>query len=57
VAVAVGVDSDDGVDHLCLHGHTGLMLLPGFGPNVGTGLGGVTERHICDGSRHRRTGF
>jgi IS30 family transposase len=24
---------------------------------VGTGLDGITERHICDGSRHRRTGF
>jgi hypothetical protein len=24
-----------------------------LGPKVGTGLGGVTERHICDGSRQR----
>ena len=24
---------------------------------VGTGLDGITERHLCDGSRHRRTGF
>jgi hypothetical protein len=57
VAVAVGVDPDDGVYHLCQHGHTASCSFQGWGPNVGTGLGGVTERHICDGSRHWRTGF
>jgi hypothetical protein len=43
VVVAVGVDPDDGVDHLCHHGHTASCSFQGFGPNVGTGLGGVTE--------------
>jgi hypothetical protein len=27
-------------------------VLPGRRVNVGTGLDGITERHICDGSRH-----
>jgi len=27
------------------------------GAEAGTGLGGITGWHICDGSRHRRTGF
>jgi hypothetical protein len=51
VAVAVGVDSDDGVDHLCHHGHTASCSFQGWGRNVRTGLGGVTEGHICDGSQ------
>lgn len=36
-------------------GHVTSNVLPGRGPLVATGLGGVTERHICDGSRERGT--
>lgn len=39
--------------HLCQHGHPASRLLPGSGADVGTGLEGVTEWHICDGSRQR----
>jgi hypothetical protein len=51
MSVAVGVDPDDGIYRLCQHGHTASCLLPGPGADVGTGLGGVTGWHICDGSR------
>ena len=53
MAVAVGVDPDDGIYYLCQHGHAASRLLPGSGAEVGTGLGGVTGWHICDGSRPR----
>jgi hypothetical protein len=56
--VLVGVAADDGVDDLCNHGHCGSGLLPGNRVVVGTGLGGGTERLICDESRGLpRTGF
>src|SRR6516225_12292648 len=42
---------DDGIYRLCQHSHVASCLLPGSGADVGTGLGGVTGRHICDGSR------
>ena len=35
----------------------GLGVLPGRRVNVSAGLNGITERHICDWSRHRRTGI
>jgi hypothetical protein len=49
MAVAVGIDPDDGIYYLCQHGHA-ACLLPGCGRRR-TGLGGVTGWHICDGSR------
>jgi hypothetical protein len=36
---------------VCQHDHVASCLLPGSGADVGTGLGGVTGWHICDGSR------
>ena len=42
---------------VCQHDHVASCLLPGSGADVGTGLGGVTGWHICDGSRRWRTGF
>jgi hypothetical protein len=53
VAVAVGAGPDDGVCCLCQHGHAASCLLPGSGADVGSGLGGVTGWHNCDGSRPR----
>lgn len=51
MGIAVRVAADNGVDDLCQHGHAASNLLPGTGRWVGVGLGGVTERHICDESR------
>jgi hypothetical protein len=51
MTVPVGIDPDDGIYRLCQHGHKASCLLPGPGADVGTGLGGVTGWHICDGSR------
>jgi len=50
------VDPDDGIDELCQTRHWPGSFLKAR-VNVGTALDGTTERHICDGSRHRRTGF
>ena len=51
VTVAVRVTPDDGVDVVCQHGHAASVSFQACGRSNGTGLGGVTERHICDGSR------
>ncbi len=53
VDVAVGVDTDHGVDNVCEHGHrpgpSNWERVDGTAP----AWVGVTERHICDGSRPR----
>jgi hypothetical protein len=48
VSVAMGVHTDDGIDDFCQTWAT--AGLPSWARvNVGTGLDGITERHICDG--------
>ena len=48
------VDTDDGIDKFCQHGHPPVSL-PGSGREVGTGLGRSHPAwHICDGSRRDR---
>ena len=51
VGVAVGVDTDDGVDEFCQHGHRSGPSCGGSGSTSAPAWVGVTERHICDGSR------
>jgi hypothetical protein len=48
--------ADDGVDNLCQHGMRPPIFFQAWGLCwVGVGLSGVTERHICEGSRARGT--
>ena len=53
MGVAVGVDTDDGVDEFCQHGHRPGSFLRGAGQRSAPAWVGVTEWHICDGSRPR----
>jgi hypothetical protein len=50
MTVAVGIDPDDGICHLCQHGHA-ACLLPGCGRRR-TGLGGVTGGRSVMGHAH-----
>jgi hypothetical protein len=53
VGVAVGVDTDNGVDKFCQHGHRPSPSCMGAGQPSAPAWVEVTERHIRDGSRPR----
>src|SRR5690242_10856375 len=57
MSVPVGVDPDDGIYHLCQHGHVASRLLPGLGPTSAPAWvespGGISVM----GHASRRTGF
>jgi hypothetical protein len=53
----MGVATDDGIHHICQHGHTARTPFRER-VDVGTGLDGVTERQFCEESHAAaRTGF
>jgi hypothetical protein len=53
----MGVDADHGVDKVCQQGHGLVLFNRERVEESAPAWMGFTERHICDESRHRRTGF
>ena len=51
VGITVGVDSDDGVDEFCQHGHRPGSFQGERAKRSAPAWIGVTEWHICDGAR------
>ena len=57
MAVAVGVDPDDGIYHLCQHGHAASCLLPGLGPTSAPAWVESPGGTSVTGHANGRTGF